>query len=176
MYADPLVFGEVKRIKKPLTLPVNIQLNTDRSTTSGIKVNLGERTPDTKNFQRKHLLDKYGRKRKRTDHSNPTRTHTIELPPPPKQTINLQPDSDNGTPTHSYTLRAHRKPETVRFNPRPARSTTAVVNYFNMDASDEHVSPTRKRKSPNLMRYPSVTVISAHKRMKRNVKSNITDC
>ena len=44
-----------------------------------------------------------------------------------------------------------------------------------MDASDERVSPTRKRKSPNLMRYPSATVISAHKRMKRNVKSNITD-
>ena len=74
VYAEPLVFGEVKCIKKPLILPVNIQLKTGTSTTSNTKVNHGQQTPDTKNFQRKHPHDKYGRKRKCTDRSNPTRT------------------------------------------------------------------------------------------------------
>ena len=63
----------------------------------------------------------------------------------------------------------------MRLNPRPARSSTAVVNYSDMDISTERVSPTRKRKTANLMRYPSAVVISAHKRMKNNVTSNITN-
>ena len=78
--------------------------------------------------------------------------------------------SDTDTPTHSYTLRTRKKQEVVRCNPRPARSTCNNVNYSNMDNSSERTSPPRKCKPANLMRYPSATVISAHKRMKEKSK------
>ena len=78
--------------------------------------------------------------------------------------------SDTDTPTHSYILRTHKKQEVERCNPRPARSTCNNVNYSNMDNSSERTSPPKKCKPANLMRYPSATVITAHKRMKEKSK------
>ena len=39
-----------------------------------------------------------------------------------------------------------------------------------MDTDSERLSPPRKRKPANLMRYPSATVISAHRKMRENSK------
>ena len=41
-----------------------------------------------------------------------------------------------------------------------------------MDQSTERISPPRKWKQANLLRYPSASVISAHKRMKRKTNSD----
>ena len=161
VYVEPLVFGKIKKIKKPIKLPVSSNLDT--------KPEVPE-TTEVKNFQRKRPLDKFGKTRKYTDRSDPTKTTTITLPPPPKRSIVMPTCSDTDTPTHSYTLRTRKKQEVVRCNPRPARSTCNNVNYSNMDNSSERTSPPRKRKPANLMRYPSATVISAHKRMKEKSK------
>ena len=167
VYVEPLVFGEIKKIKKPIKLPVSINLDT--ALRPSTKPEVAE-TTEVKNFERKRLLDKFGKTRKHTDRSDPTKTTTITLPPPPKQSIVMPTYSDTDTPTHSYTLRTCKKQEVVRCNPRPARSTCNNVNYSNMDNSSERTSPSRKRKPANLMRYPSAAVISAHKRMKEKSK------
>ena len=167
VYAEPLVFGEIKKIKKPISLPLSIKLDTTLRSPTKTGV---QKAADVKNFERKHPLDKFGKKRKQTDWSDPTKTTTMTLPPPPKQSIIMPTDSDNDTPTHSYTLRTRKKQEVMRCNPRLARSTSTNVNYSNMNTSSERASPPRKCKPANLMRYPSATVISAHKRMKENSK------
>ena len=167
VYVEPLVFGEIKKIKKPIKLPVSINLDTALRPSTKPEV---PETTEVKNFERKRLLDKFRKTRKRTDWSDPTKTTTITLPPPPKQSIVMPTCSDTDTPTHSYTLRTHKKQEVVRCNPRPARSTCNNMNYSNMDNSSEQTSPPRKHKPANLMRYPSATVISAHKRMKEKSK------
>ena len=163
------MFGEVKRIKKPINLPVSIKLDTVIQNAPKPEV---PKASDVKNFERKHPLDKFGRKRKHSDRSDPTKAPVMTLPPTPKQSIIIPTDSDNDIPMHSYILRTRRKPEIMRCNPRLARSTITNVNYSNMDTSSERAFPTRKHKPANLMRYPSATVISAHKRMKENSKKN----
>ena len=130
------------------------------------------KTTEMKYFQRKHPQDKFGRKCKRTDRSDPIKIPVKELRPPPRHTINFDIDTDTDKPTHNYTLRACRKPEKVRLNPRPARSSAVNVNYSKMDVSSEQISPPIKHKPPHLMRYPSATVISAHKMMTGKIKSS----
>ena len=167
VYVEPLVFCEIKKIKKPIKLPVSINLDTS------LKPSTKPEEPETtevKNFERKRLLDKFGKTRKRTDRSDPMKTTRTTLPPLPKRSIIITKGSDTDTPAHSYTLRTCKRQEVVRCNQRPARSTCINVNYSNMDNSTERTSPPRKRKKTNLMRYPSTTVITAHKRMKKKFK------
>ena len=95
VYTEPLVFGEIKKIIKPISLPVNIKLDTvTRSPATG-----AQRTAEVKNFERKHPLDKFGKKRKRTDRSDPARTTTMTLPPLPKRSIIMSTDQ------HGHCLR-----------------------------------------------------------------------
>ena len=81
VYVEPLVFGEIKKIKKPIKLPVSINLDTALRPSTKPEV---PKTTEVKNFERKRPLDKFGKTRKRTDRSDPTKTTTITLPPPPK--------------------------------------------------------------------------------------------
>ena len=133
VYVEPLVFGEIKRIKKPVSLPVGIKLDT----ATRLPTTVPQKTTEVKNFERKHPLNKFGKKIKRTDRSDPANSITMTLPPPPKRTLVLATDGDSDTPIHSYKLRPRKKQEIMRLNPRPARSTSAKVNYSNMDTDSE---------------------------------------
>lgn len=166
VYAEPHVFGEIKRIIKPVRLPVSIRLDTSMIP----PIATTPKTTEVMNFERKHPSNKFGKKRKRTDRSESENSIVRTLPPPPKRTLILATNSDTDTPTPNYKLRPRKKQETTRLNPRPARSTCSKVNYSTMDTDSERLSPPRKRKQVNLMRYPSATVISAHKRMMENSK------
>ena len=60
-------------------------------------------------------------------------------------------------------------------NLRPARSRStdiSYISYVNMDQIIERTSSPRWRMTVNLMRYPSATVISAHKCMKNKTNSD----